>query len=123
MKVVFITGCVTISRISLFAFQRLVKAHAENYHIAVLCRDDSFGDSVLVPGQTFHFIFIQMAALGIEHTHILSHLILDAFQNRNISGRGSVVVSDQGSTAVCVGSDDTDGLQFGFVKRQNTVVL
>ena len=94
MKVFFVSGCVFISFVSFFSFQCLIQTDTENYHITVFCSDHSFGNTILIPCKVFHFAVFQRTSFGIQYTNILPYCILNAFQNSNISGSGSMIISN-----------------------------
>ena len=51
------------------------------------------------------------------------HCVLDALQNGDVSGRGAVIVADEGGAAVGVGADNADGACRIRVEGQQAVVF
>ena len=58
MKINFVPGCITVSGISFFSLQSLIKTYAEYDYIAVFRCNYCLRNSVLIPCQIFNFVFI-----------------------------------------------------------------
>ena len=122
-QVILIAGSGEVAGITLLAFHGLVQTNHQNNHITVLGNGDCFAQAVIAPGQTFQTAVPHMAAFGVQHTALACHGILDAFQGGDIAGRVAVVVTDQGSAAVGIGADDTDGTNSIRIQGQQAVIL
>ena len=122
-QVYLITGSIAVTGISLFPFQRLIQTQNCDHDVTVLCHSNCLADSILTHAKILYTVFEQMAAFRIIYTNIVAAGILNSFQNGRVSGSGPVIVADQSSAAVGIGSNHTDGLQRFFLQRQDSVIL
>ena len=64
-----------------------------------------------------------MAALRGKHPYLISHIILNPFQYRDITGSRSLIVANQRFSVVGVRSDNANGLIFLLVKGQQVILI
>ena len=89
----------------------------------MLSGNDSLFETVFVLAESFDFIFIQMAALCVCHSHIITDILLNSFQRCDVSGRCSLIVSNQRCSRVRIRSDHGDTADLLHIERQHIVFI
>ena len=64
-----------------------------------------------------------MTAIGYEHTHLVTDILLNSFGNRVIPGCGSFIVTNQCRTAVGIRSDHTDRFNLRLIQRKHMILI
>src|SRR5699024_11148429 len=108
-----------VALVAFLAFQAGVKAQAADDDVALGADALDLADQLAFLRQTVELVGVEVAAFGVADLAVVAQVLVQAVQHGEVAAGGTFIVADQRLAAVGGGADHGDGLELGFIQRQD----